>query len=64
MDAIHKVDGFFARASARPVRNRTEGGLEPLDNFYFVKEVFFALVCLWRKEFNREGQSGPGIEVG
>jgi len=64
VNPIDEVNGFFARASARPVRNRAEGGIQPLDGFDFVKEVFLALVCLWRKELNREGQPGPGIEVG
>ena len=59
-----KSTAFFARASARPVRNRTEGRVQPLDRRDFAKEVFLALVCLWRKELNREGQAWPGIEVG
>jgi hypothetical protein len=64
MNPIDEFDRFFARASARPVRNRAKGGTEPLDYLDFVKEVFLAFVCLWRKELNREGQPGPGIEVG
>jgi hypothetical protein len=64
MNPIDEVDRFVARASARPVRNRAEGGIQPLNDLYFTKEVFFAFVCLWRKELNREGQPRPGIEVG
>ncbi len=59
-----KSTAFFAHASARPVRNRTEGRVQPLNRRDFAKEVFLALVCLWRKELNREGQAWPGIEVG
>jgi hypothetical protein len=53
MDPVNQFDGFFARASARPVRNRTKGRVQPLNGCDFAKEVFLAFVCLWRKEFNR-----------
>ena len=55
--SFDQANGFFARASARPVRNRTEARIQPLDDFDFAKEVFLALFRLWRKEFDREGQS-------
>jgi hypothetical protein len=64
MDAVDQLNGFFARASASPVRNRAEGGVQPLDRLDLFEEVFFAFVCLWRKKLNREGQSGPGVQVG
>jgi hypothetical protein len=64
MDSFDQLDGFFARASARPVRDRTEAGIEPLYDFDLAKEVFLAFFCLWRKEFDREGQPRSGIEVG
>jgi hypothetical protein len=64
VNSIHEFDGFFARASARPVRNGTKGRIQPLDDFDFVKEGFLAFVRLWRKEFDRQGQLGPGIKVG
>jgi hypothetical protein len=63
MDAVHQFNGFFARASASPVRNRTEGGFEPLDACDLAKEVFVAFVCLWGKELDREGQSWLGVQV-
>jgi hypothetical protein len=53
MNGLDQIDGFFARASARPVRNRTEGGFHPLDQLDLAEEVFLALFCLWRKELNR-----------
>src|SRR4030095_7033303 len=53
MDGLHQIDGFFARASARPVRNRAKARIDPLNDFDFVKEVFLAFVRLWRKEFDR-----------
>jgi hypothetical protein len=59
-----KSPPFFAQASARSVRDRTEGGVQPLNRRDFLKEVFLALVCLWRKELNREGQAWPGIKIG
>jgi hypothetical protein len=52
MDSFDQLDGFFARASARPVRNRTEGGVYPLDQLNFAEEVFLAFFCLWRKELD------------
>ena len=64
MDGFDQINGFFARASARPVRNRTKARVKPPDNLNFAKEVFLAFFCLWRKEFYREGQPRPGIEVG
>jgi hypothetical protein len=63
MNPINQLDGFVARASARPVRNRAEGGLEPLDNFDFAKEVLVAFVCLWGKELDREGQPRLGVQI-
>jgi hypothetical protein len=53
MNRFDQANGFFARASARPVRNRTEGGFNPLDQLDFAEEVFLAFFCLWRKELNR-----------
>jgi hypothetical protein len=53
VDPVDQFNGFFARASARPIRDRAKGRIQPLDDFDFAKEVFLALVCLWRKEFNR-----------
>jgi hypothetical protein len=53
VDPIDQMNGFFARASASPVRNRAKGRIQPLDNFDFAEEVFLAFVRLWRKEFNR-----------
>src|SRR3970040_1642609 len=64
VDGFNQTYGFIARASARPVRDRTKARIEPLDDGDFAKEVFLALFCLWRKELNREGQPRSGIEVG
>jgi hypothetical protein len=64
MNRIDQIDGFFARASARPVRNGTKARMEPLNDFDFVKEVFLAFVRLWRKELDRESQPCSSIEVG
>jgi hypothetical protein len=63
MNAVNQVDGFFARASASPVRNRAEGGFEPLDNLDFAEEVLVAFVCLWGKELDREGQPRLGVQI-
>jgi surfactin synthase thioesterase subunit len=63
MNTINQVNGFFARASASPVRNRAEGGFEPLDDFDLAKEVLVAFVCLWGKELDREGQRWLGVQV-
>jgi hypothetical protein len=63
VDAIDKLDGFFARASASPVRNGTKGGSEPLKDFDLAKEVLFASVRLWGKELDREGQPWLGVQV-
>jgi hypothetical protein len=63
VNAIDQVYGFGARASARPVRNRAEGGVEPLDDFDLAKEVLVAFVCLWGKELDREGQPWLGVQV-
>jgi hypothetical protein len=63
MDTINQVYGFFARASASPVRDRAEGGGEPLDDFDLAKEVLVAFVCLWGKELDREGQPWLGVQV-
>src|SRR5262245_15377565 len=63
MNRVNDVDGFFARASARPVRNRTKARIEPLDNLDLVKEVFLAFIRLWRKELDRESQPSSSIEV-
>jgi hypothetical protein len=64
VNGIDQVDSFFARASARPVRNGTKTRIEPLYEFDFVKEVFLAFVRLWRKELDRESQPSSSIEVG
>jgi hypothetical protein len=56
MYRVHQIDSFFARASARPVRNGTKARIEPLDNLNFAKEVFLAFFRLWRKELDRERQ--------
>src|ERR1700752_579206 len=39
MDRFHQVEGFFARASASPVRNGTKARIEPLNDLYFAEEV-------------------------
>jgi hypothetical protein len=52
MNAVNEIDGFFARASASPVRNRTKSGPQRSDQFDFAEEGFLAFVCFWRKKFN------------
>jgi hypothetical protein len=63
MNAVDQFYGFFARASARPVRDRTEGRLEPLDDLDLAKEVLVAFFSLWGKELDREGQPRLGVQI-
>jgi len=56
VDRFHQIDGFFARASASPVRNGTKARIEPLNDLYFAEEVFLAFFRLWRKELDRKRQ--------
>ena len=51
--SLHQIDGFFARASARPVRHRTETRIKPLDALDLAKEAFLAFFSLWGKKFDR-----------
>ena len=53
MNGLDQVEGFFARASASPVRNGTKARIEPLNDLYFAKEVFLAFFRLRRKELDR-----------
>jgi len=53
MDRFDEIDGFFARASARPVCHRTETRIKPLDAFDLAKEAFLAFFSLWGKKFDR-----------
>jgi hypothetical protein len=56
MNRVDQINGSFARASARPVRNRTKAWLNLLDDFDLVKKVFLAFIRLWRKELDRKCQ--------
>src|SRR5215467_5385192 len=53
MDLFHEINSFLARASARPVRDRTKARIEPLDVFDLAKEAFLAFFSLWGKKFDR-----------
>src|SRR5258708_5822444 len=63
VDSFHQVDGFFARASASPVCNRTKARIEPLNDLYFAEEVFLAFFRLRRKELDRYAQAPPRIHA-
>jgi hypothetical protein len=64
VDSFNQVDGFFARASASPVRYGTKARIEPLDDLDFAEEVFLAFFRLRRKELDRQSQARPGVQVG